>query len=233
MAVRLHRISVPRTLLIVCALSLPLAAQTLEDTYARLDKTAGQFKAVTADIKRDVHTAVINDDIIETGTIKVKRDKPHEVRMLIEFTKPDPKTIWFSGSEGSVYYPKIKTVQVYDVGAKRGLVDQFLLLGFGASSAELKDTYNITWVGAETIEGQQTGHILLVPKSPDLLRQLKKAELWISMSSGLPVQEKIFTSASGDFMLVSYSNMKLNPSLADSALKPGYPKGVQIEHPKL
>jgi outer membrane lipoprotein-sorting protein len=233
MASGVHPNGVLRFLTIVCALAIPLSAQSLDDIFARMDKTAAQFKAVTADIKRVVHTAVINDDIIETGTIKVKRDKPHETRMLIELTKPDPKIMWFGGTEASVYYPKIKTVQVYDIGAKRSLVDQFLLLGFGATSAELKETYNITWLGTETIDGQQTGHIQLVPKSPDLLRQLKKAELWISTATGLPVQEKIVTSASGDYMLVTYSNTKLNPSLSDSSLKANYPKGVQIEHPRL
>ena len=226
-------VGVLRFLTIACALAIPLAAQTQDEVFARMDKSAGQFKSVMADIKRAVHVAVINDDTVETGTIKVKRDKPHETRMTIEFTKPDPKTVWFDGAKGSVYYPKIKTVQEYDIGAKRSLVDQFLLLGFGASSAELKDAYTITWVGAENIEGQPTGHIELIPKSPDLLRQLKKAELWISPASGLPAQEKIFTSTTGDYTLVTYTNMKLNPPLSDSTLKPNYPKGVQIEHPRL
>jgi outer membrane lipoprotein-sorting protein len=233
MARVVHPICMVRCAILACALAVPLAAQTLDDVFAKMDKTAAQFKSVTADIKRDVHVAVINDDTIETGTIKVKRDKPHETRMLIEFTKPDPKTVWFDGTTGSVYYPKIKTVQVYDIGTKRNLVDQFLLLGFGASGAELKDAYMITWVGAESIEGQPTGHIQLIPKSPDLLRQLKKAELWISAASGLPVQEKIFTSTNGDFTLVTYSNMNFNPSLSDNALKPSYPKGVEVQHPKL
>ena len=140
MAADVRQICVLRSVAIACALTVPLAAQTMDDIFARMDKTAGQFKSVASDIKRDVHVAVINEDTIETGTIKVKRDKPQQTRMLIEFTKPDPKTVWFDGSSASVYYPKIKTVQVYDVGSKRGLVDQFLLLGFGATSAEFEPT---------------------------------------------------------------------------------------------
>jgi outer membrane lipoprotein-sorting protein len=219
--------------LALCFLALPVSAQSLDETLARMDKAASQFKTIEANIKRDIHTAVINDDSIETGIIKVKRDKPHETRMMIDFTKPDPKTVWFDGTKGSVYYPKIKTVQEYDIGAKRNVVDQFMLLGFGATSAELKDAYTITWLGAENIEGQQTGHIQLIPKQPDLLRQLKKAELWISISTGLPVQERLVTSTNGDFNLSTYSNMKVNQPLSDSSLKPNYPKGVQIQHPQL
>jgi outer membrane lipoprotein-sorting protein len=213
--------------------SAPLAAQSLNDVYTRMDKTAQQFKSIAADIRRDIHTAVINDDTIESGTIKVKREKARETRMLIDFTGADAKTISLDGSMVSIYYSKIKTVQIYDVGAKRSLVDQFLLLGFGASSTELAEAYEVSWAGAEKIGGQQTGHIELIPKSKDVLQRLKKAELWISESSGLPAQQRFVTSASGDFTLVTYTNMKFNPSLPDNSLKLSYPKGVQVQHPQL
>ena len=65
------------------------------------------------------------------------------------------------------------------------------------------------------------------------LQRLKKAELWISDVTGLPVQQRFVTSASGDFMLVTYTNVKLNPSLSDSSLKPSLPRDARIEHPQL
>ena len=218
--------------LCLIVLSMPLAAQSVNDVYARLDKAAPGFKAMSADIKRVVHTAVINDDSTESGTMKLKRQKAHDTRMLIEFTAPDRKAIALADDTVSVYYPKIKTVQVYDVGDKRNLIDQFLLLGFGALSSELKEAYDVSWVGSEPISGQAAGHIALVPKSKDVLQRLKKADLWISDSNGLPLQQKFLTSATGDSMLVTYSNLKLNPSLSDASLKLSYPKGVQITHPQ-
>jgi outer membrane lipoprotein-sorting protein len=214
------------------AISMPLLAQTLADTFARMDKTAVQLKSVIAGIKRDVHTAVINDDEIDNGTIELKREKSHDTRMLIDFTGPDAKTVSLGESTVSVYYPKIKTVQVYDVGAKKQMVEQFLLLGFGASSAELKEAYDVTWAGRENVAGQQTGHLKLIPKSKDVSRQVASAELWISEMNGLPVEQKI-VFVSGDYWLVTYSDMKYNPPLSDDALKLKTPKGVQIEHPRL
>jgi len=167
--------------------ALPLAAQTpalgtsvINDAFARMDKTAQQFKSVTADMKRDVHTAVINDDAMDMGTIKVKREKSHDTRMLIEFTGTDAKTVSVDGTSVSVYLPKSKLVQVYDVGAKRGLVDKFLLLGFGASSAEMKAEYEVTLIASEKIGPENTWHLQLIPKSPDVLHNLKKAELWLA-----------------------------------------------------
>jgi outer membrane lipoprotein-sorting protein len=211
----------------------PLAAQSLDEVFARMDKTAQQFRSVAADIKRTVHTAVINDDSVETGTIRVKREKSHDTRMLIDFTTPDAKAVAFDGATVSVYYPKINTVQVYDIGGKRTLVDKFLLLGFGGSSMELKNEYEVSWVGAEKIDGQQTSHIQLLPRSKEVLQRLKKAELWIADGSGLPAQQRFVTSAAGDFMLVGYTNVKFNPPLSDNSLKLNLPKGVQIQHPQL
>ena len=207
-------------------------AQSLEAVFARLDKSSQQFKAVAADIKRDVHTAIVNDDAIETGTIKVKRDKG-STHMLIDFSGKDSKTVAFDGSTVSIYYPKIKTVQIYEVGDKRSLIDQFLLLGFGSSSADLQAHYDVTWVGAETIDGKAASHIQLIPKSKDVLMRLKKAELWIADSNGMPLQQRFLTSSSGDATLVTYTNSKLNPTLTEGSLKLNYPKGVQIQHPTL
>ena len=109
-----------------------------------MDKTAQQFKSVTADIKRDVYTAVIDDHEKDTGVVKAKREKSRDTRMLIEFTSPVQKFLAVHGTEASVYTPTTKTVQVYDV--KQGLVDQFLLLGFGASSAEVREHYNVSLI---------------------------------------------------------------------------------------
>lgn len=218
---------------IVLSLSMALGAQSLNDVYLRLDRAAPGFKSMSADIQRIVHTAVINDNSTETGTIRLKRQKAHETRMLIEFTKPDPKSVALADDTVSVYYPKIRTVQIYNVGDKRGLIDQFLLLGFGATSAELKEAYNVTWAGTENIAGQSTSHIQLAPKSKEVLLRLKSADLWISDATGLPVQQKFLTSSAGDYMVVTYSNLKHNAPLTDGALKLSYPKGVQVQHPQL
>jgi outer membrane lipoprotein-sorting protein len=222
-----------RQIALIAVATLPLAAQSLDDAYARIDKAAAQFKSVVADIKRDVHTAVINDDERDQGNIKVLREKGHDTKMLIQFTGTDAKSVAIDGSQISLYTPKEKLVQVYDIGAKKDVVDQFLLLGFGASSKELKDSYNISFAGMEAINGEDTWHLQLVPKSAEALKNLKKAELWISQQTGLPIQQKFTTSSGGDFHLVTYSNMKQNAPLSDNVMKLNLPRGVKTEHPKL
>jgi outer membrane lipoprotein-sorting protein len=207
------------------------APDSLADAFARMDKIAQQFKAVTADIKRDVYTVVIDDHQKDMGTIKAKREKSHDTRMLIAFTSPDNRLISVDGTSATVYTPKLKTAQQVDI--QKGLVDQFLLLGFGASSADLKEHYDVTLLGTEKPGTETTWHLQLIPKSKEVLKNLKKAELWIGQMSGLPVQEKLFTSSSGDYQLIVYSNVKLNPSVSDGDLKLKLPNGVTVEHPRL
>jgi outer membrane lipoprotein-sorting protein len=229
-----HPIPVLFRLTLPFALALTLAAQApdpLNGAFARMDKTAQQFKAVTADIKRDVYTVVIDDHEKDTGTIKARRDKSHDTRMLIEFSGADARKISVEGAIIRVYTPKIKSVQEFDKIAK-GLVDQFLLLGFGVSSADLKENYDVTSLGMEKLGIENSLHLQLIPKSKDVLKNLKKAELWISDTSGLPIQEKLYTSTTGDYELIAYSNVKLNPSLSDGDLKLKYPNGVTVDHPR-
>lgn len=221
-------------LLISMASLNALCAQTLNDVMARMDKTAPLFKSMTADMKRDVHTAIVNDDSMDNGTIKVKREKTGDTRMLIELKGPDAKAVSFDGKEASIYYPKIKTVQIYNAGDKRDLIDDFLLLGFGNTSAELAAKYEVSFKSVENIDGKPASHIQLAPKSKDVLRRLKRADLWISDAAGLPVQQQLFFAASGDYMLVTYTNVKMNPTASElGSMKLNLPKGVHIEHPQL
>lgn len=218
----------------MAGLVVPMQAQTsggLAAAFARMDKIAPQFKGVKADIRRDVYTAAISDHEFDMGTIKVKREK-NGLRMLIDFTGAEAKSVSLDGPQISIYYPKAKTVQVYNIGAKQSEVDQFLLLGFGATSAELQKAYTVTFLGTESIGGVESWHLQLIPKSQDVLKHLTKAELWIGEMNGLPLQQKFFFPT-GDTQTATYSNMEFNPSLPDRDLKLNYPKGVTVEHPQL
>ena len=221
--------------LVAFAVVLPLAGQSaaLNDAFAKMDKTAQQFKAVTADIKRDMYTAVIDEHEKDMGTIKARREKSHDMHMLIEFTGADAKTVSIDSTTVKVYLPKSKLEDDYNLGARRGLVERFLLLGFGASSAELTGEYEVSLIGIEAIGTENTWHLQLIPKSKDVLQHLKKAELWISQANGLPAQQRFVTSSSGDFSLFTYANVRFNPSLSEGDLKLNIPSGVTVEHPRL
>ena len=215
----------------IALLPVVIQAAGLDDAFMAMDKTAQQFRSVSADMHRDIYTALIEDHDKDMGTLKARRGKSHDTMMLLQFQGPQAKAVELGDGKAQIYTPKTKTVQIAKITS--GLVDQFLLLGFGSPSAEVKEQYQVTFAGVEKIGSDTTWHLELVPKSPEELKYVKKAELWINQSSGLPVQEKLFTSASGDYYLISYSNVKLNPALSDKDLKLNLPKGVTKEYPQL
>lgn len=216
--------------LLLSTAARPNPAGDLEAVLDRIDKAGAAFRSMSARVHRVSHTAVINEDNVDSGTMLVKRPKARDMRMLVDLTQPDPKTVAFQGRKLEVYYPKIHTVQEFDVGKSRELLDQFFLIGFGTSRADLEKAYDIRLLGPEALEGQKTERLELVPKSKEVLQHLNKFELWIS-GDGYPVQQKFYLPG-GDYMLVTYADMKINPDLPDSALKLHLPKDVKREFPQ-
>lgn len=216
--------------LLTFALPFSLSAADIPGPLAaKMDQAAQSFKSFAADVKELDHTAIVNDDATLSGIFRMRRAKPGDTRLLIDYKGPDARAISFEGNKGQIYYPKINTIQVYQVGASRSLVDQFLLMGFGATTAELKAAYEVTVVGTETVSGVSTTHLKLGPRSADVLKIIKQAELWMDNATGLPVQQKFLTSASGDYKLVTYSNARQNPSLSDKELRLNPARGAVIQ----
>ena len=208
--------------------SLQQNAVTLENVLKQLDIQAGDFHSLTADLERTKVTVVVNDKSTESGKILVRRDD----KMRIELTQPDPRTILRDGDDFYIYNPKIHRVEEYNLGKKKSLVDQFLLLGFGTPGSELKKSYAITLQGEETLDNRKVVLLELLPKSDDVRNQLSKIQLWIDETTWLPAQQKFFETGSGDYFIIQYKNIARNVRIADSEFKPHWPHGTTRVKPQ-
>ena len=217
-------------LFLTSVLTTVSAATDELDMFARLDRAAASFKAMKANVRWVAHTAVINDDTVDTGTMMLKRAK-NETRMLVNITQPDPKSVTLQDRKLEIYYPKMQTIEEYDVGKHRDLIHQFLLIGFGTSGKDLASGYQVKVLASEVVAGQQATKMELIPKSPEVLQQLKKVEIWISDTDVYPVQQKFYLSA-GDYKLVTYTDVKMNIPLSDGDLKLKVPKDVKRVFPQ-
>lgn len=212
---------------------LAAAAPTVsrEAVLAKMDEAAASFRSMTGKIRKTTHTAVINDDSVESGTIHLRRLNQRDIRLLVDIVEPDPKSYALQGRKAEIYYPKIQTVQEYDLGRQGQLLDQFLLLGFGVPTRELLKAYTLRVAGEETVAGEKTARVELIPKSQKVRQHLTKAELWISLADGHTVQQK-FHEPSGDYRVATYTDVKWNPNLPDGALALKLPKNVKREFPQ-
>jgi outer membrane lipoprotein-sorting protein len=211
--------------------AFPAAAQNLDSALALLDRSAAGFRGMVAQVKKVSHTHVIQDDSEESGRITLFRQGPKDLRMLVEFQQPDPRAVAFASRKVQIYYPKISTVQEYDLGKQGALVDQFLLLGFGTPGQELRKSYDIKYAGADTAAGVKTQRLELVPKSPEARQHVRLIEMWVSDAEGIPVQQKVH-QPSKDYVLITYTAIQLNPQLTAESVKLKLPKGVKKEYPQ-
>jgi outer membrane lipoprotein-sorting protein len=198
------------------------AADPLDTVFTRIDAAAKTFKGMAADISNTQHTALVDSDDVQAGTIKLLRTKTGQTRILIDWN--GTQMMAFDGHKGQLYTPKTKTVDEQNVA--EGVINQYLLLGFGAASADLKLAYDVTFIGDEKVDGRQTSHLRLVAKSSETKQKLKQADLWFG-DKGLVVQQK-FLRPSGDFQLLKYSNMTLG-AVSEKDVELKLPKDVTIQ----
>lgn len=200
---------------------------TTQGVLEMMDKSAKDFRSLTADIENVKYTAVVKDTSKETGQIWVR----HDQKMRIEISKPEPRTILRTGDSLFIYNPKIKRVEEYDLGKNRSMVDQYVRLGFGTRSEDLKKSYEVTVSGEEDLDNKKVVVLQLIPKSEKIRSQISKIEMWIDEASWLPLQQKFYETGSGDYILFHYSNFMKNLKISDSKFKQDWPKDVTREKP--
>ncbi len=198
---------------------------TLDYALSMMDRSAADFKSLTAAIEHIKYTAVVQDTSTETGEIFVRKDS----KMRIDFQSPDPRTILRNGDNLYIYTPKIKRVEVYNIGKNRAMADQYLALGFGTRSENLKRNYAVSLAGEEELDGHKAVVIELVPRSDEVKKQIAKIEMWVDEASWLPVQQKFYEAGSGDYFMSRFSKVMKNLKLGDGKFKADWPKGTKVE----
>ena len=203
------------------------AKWTTEGVLAMMDKSAKGFRSLTADIENIKYTAVVKDTSTETGKIWVR----HDQKMRIEFTKPEPRTILRTGNSLFLYNPKLNRVEEYDLGKNSAMVDQYIRLGFGTKSEDLKKSYLVTVTGEEELDKRKTVLLELTPKSDQMRSQISKIQMWIDEATWLPIQQKFYETGSGDYILFHYTNPLEDLKINESEFKQDWPKNASHEKP--
>ena len=204
------------------------APPTTDSVLAMMDKSAQDFHTLTADIEHIKYTDVVKDTSTETGKLQVRRDE----KMRIEFYQPDRRTILRTGDSLFVYTPKINRVEEYDLGKNREMVDQYVLLGFGTKSENVRKSYLVSVIGETQLDNKKTVQIELTPKSDQMRKQIARIQMWIDEASWLPIQQKFFESGSEDYLIFHYINVMKNLKIGDNQFKQDWPKGVSRTKPR-
>lgn len=190
----------------------------LDAVLKKMDAVSATFHSAQAQFEWDIYQKVINEIAeVDTGNIYYRRNGK-EVEMMAEVRKsgdsasalkPDEKYVLFSGGKIRLYQKKIDQVTEFDLGKNRSDFEGYIVLGFGGSGQDLLKSFDVTYVGPETIDGIATARLRLIPKSQKVKNMYKEIYLWIDLDRGVSVQQQLI-SPQGDYRLAKYSNIQVN-----------------------
>jgi outer membrane lipoprotein-sorting protein len=145
----------------------------------------------------------------------------------MDATSPGRTILTVKGGTATSYQPGIKQAQIANLGQNKDKAE-YLAIGIGQSPAKLQETFNISYQGSETINGAPCSVLVLKPKNPKAAALFSAITLWIKKASGIPIQQKL-QEPSTDYLLVNFSEEKLNSKIADSKFEQKLPSGTDIQ----
>ena len=218
----------------------PADSGSLDAVLKTMDTAAANFRATQADFEWDRYEKVIDEVIdVQKGTIYYRR-AGKEIEMMADIRmagssadelKHEPKYVLFSGGKIRMYQPIPDQLTIYDLGKNAADFESYLVLGFGGSGQELVKSFDVTYLGAQTINGVSTGELQLIPKSEKVRNTFNRILLWIDLQRGISVQQQLVT-LQDDYRLATYSDIKLNEPIKGEVFQLKTNKKTQITTPQ-
>jgi outer membrane lipoprotein-sorting protein len=173
---------------------------------------------------------VVDETDSQRGTVYYRR-VGKEIEMMADIKQPDPKSVLYKDGKLQVYQPKIDQVMEYPAGTNRGEIESYLVLGFGGSGEDLIKSFDVSYVGEETVSGIATAKLQLIPKSEKFRNNVSKILLWIDLSRGISVQQQFF-QGQGDYRLAKYSGVQMKAKIGNDVFQLKTTKKTQFVSPR-
>jgi outer membrane lipoprotein-sorting protein len=192
-------------------------AAILDNVLQKMDAAAANFQTTQADFVWDQYQRVVDETDTQKGTVYYRRSGK-EIEMMADIKEPEQKFLLYKDGKLQVYQPKIEQVIQYTAGANHNEIESYLVLGFGGSGQDLKNSFDVTYQGEETIDNIATAKLHLTPKSERVRNYFTEAFLWIDLNRGISLQQK-FMQSQGDYRLAKYSGVKVNAKMSNDVFR--------------
>jgi len=182
-----------------------------------MDAAAANFQTTQADFVWDQYQRVVDETDTQKGTVYYRRSGK-EIEMMADIKEPEQKFLLYKDGKLQVYQPKIEQVLQYTAGANHNEIESYLVLGFGGSGQDLKNSFDVTYQGEETIDNIATAKLHLTPKNEKVRNYFTEAFLWIDLNRGISLQQK-FMQSQGDYRLAKYSAVNVHAKLSSDVFR--------------
>jgi outer membrane lipoprotein-sorting protein len=196
---------------------------TLEQIFTKMDEVQKTFRSAAADIERTHVTVLVNDKDVSVGKFYYTR-RGKEPRLKLELLSPTMEYLLIDKGKLQLYTPKLKQVQEASITGHQEKVEMLMSLGFGQSSQDLKSSFDVSLAADDVVDGKNTSVLELKPKNSAMFKSVR---LWMDQQKWVAAQIRT-TESSGDFMVVKFSNVKVNSGIPDSVFELKMPKDVHV-----
>ncbi len=212
------------TLAVLTSAAQAQGTYTLDQVLTKMEQNGRNFTSMQANLERTKVTVIVDDKVVDSGMVYFGR-RGKDPRIKVEITKPEQQRMLIDQGKALLFFPKLKQVQEYFLGKNQDKAE-FLLIGFGQSNQDIRKFYDAAIVGEEVINGQKTSILELKPKSTQASALFSNIRLWLDQQRWIPIQSKL-TEASGDYMIIKFTNIKMNVKIPDSVFDLKMPKDVK------
>jgi outer membrane lipoprotein-sorting protein len=197
----------------------------LQRVLSGMDSVAKDFRTFRAKFFQRKYTAVLKefDKPDESGEFCYSRTKDGTVLMRQEVLSPGKRITTVKGDTGTIYRPDIKEAQIVKRDKMQNYVEYFAL-GIGQYSSKLREKFKISYAGSEIINKAPCSILIMVPKDPKV--ELDSITVWLKESSWTPAQYK-FLEPSKDYILITFSDEKVNSQIPSSKFEQNLPSDVE------
>jgi outer membrane lipoprotein carrier protein len=187
------------------------------DFIARqLARVQGEIEDFTADIVQEKRISLLRKEIISHGVMKFKR--PNKV--FIELFDPDPSLMVVDGNSLWLYFKRERIAQRYRV-AHNPMLERYLMI--------LDNPFTVGWEKLASVRREGDCVVL------EFIREqgeeiFSKIVLWVSTEDWL-IRKLALHEMSGDFTILSYTNIRVNTGIPDSHFTLELPADVEVLQP--
>jgi hypothetical protein len=184
----------------------------LDTVLRQMDEASKSFKSAEADFRWDLFERVVNQTTTQHGTIYfVKAGVTTQMGAKID--PPNAKFLEYKGGNFRMFDPLSDHLMEMRAGDKKGQVEGFLALGFGASGTELARAWTITYVTTESLnDGEKmvsTVKLDLVSKDPAVQNSFTHILIWVDPVRDVSLKQQSFTP-SNDEKTATYTHIRYN-----------------------
>jgi outer membrane lipoprotein-sorting protein len=199
----------------------PTTNPALWDKLVAFDKQNAKIADLTADFEQQKHTPLLKKPMVSSGTIKVRGPA-----MRWDTQKPSPTVMRVDEKSVSLYYPKLKTMEVFPLEGQ---------LGSLAASPVPKLNVLSSYFAFYAFEQKRAGLpadatlLRLEPINAEIAKHVKEVQVILD-NRGL-VWEFQMTDADGERTVISFSNLRTDVGLAADAVELKVPTDTKVVKP--